>query len=104
MTKVATVAGIARDRVGDIHQICQLTEIPPAKEGGPEITGIQITLSAKELDAKAMKDIGYCEPQKKGFILADLPEATRKRFLNKRRQSATPRNAKKGKDDDVKKD
>ena len=62
MTKVVTVAGIARDRVGDVHQICEFLDIAGSREGSTGTTGIQITLSSKDVDAKAMESIGYCEP------------------------------------------
>lgn len=62
MTKVVTVAGIARDRVGDVHQICEFLDIAGSREGSTGTTGIQITLSSKDVDAKMMESIGYCEP------------------------------------------
>lgn len=103
MTKVVTVAGIARDRVGNVHQICEFLTIAATREGAPGTTGIQITLSAKDVDAKTKESAGYCEPLDKGFMLADMSESARKRFLSRKRQGPPgSKSANKSKAEDLK--
>lgn len=44
MSKVLTVAGILRDRVGELHQVCDFVSYEQ-KTTGREGTGVKITLS-----------------------------------------------------------
>ena len=69
MNKVITVAGIVRDRVGGVHQVCNFVHYE-MKNSGKEGTGIQIILSTKDLDHEA---IGYQKPELKGFWSSTTP-------------------------------
>jgi hypothetical protein len=84
MTKVVTVAGIVRDRVGDVHQKCEFFPYD-IKDSPNEGTGVQITLSTHDLSAGDAAAVGYSRPEPKGFMQVDRPA---KPQFRKRRSEA----------------
>jgi len=57
------LASIARNKVGDVHQITSLHELA-SKDDGRETSGVKIVLSKTALNES---DPGYQSPEAKGF-------------------------------------